>query len=304
MESNDLRKLKKKVSAEVGAHPDEYKDAGMWLDEFCSEKEWRKRQKAALKAAQALYAEEPTDGRASCISDLKERVKRRQRISLQMCLSDALHYWLKRYEGYESVDAEDGRNILLISLLLLEPDSKKVAGTLTQFTGRPWMTDDEIDSRAWAGMPLRLGEYWGKWKVLIRSALAQVKLLEQIEAAKADSGDSGLGPLPVNEKYINQVPWDENDPAYEFNTEAIKKAKKIGRDHDIPDLKKMDWDKIRKLLRRSDCTIKFMSCEKPRPHGKVNKEEWAKYLRNEVAKAENFDKSVDNRAKEISEQLE
>lgn len=192
MARNELTKLKAEITAEVGAHPDKYKDAGKWLDEFCSDKEWRRRQKGALKAAEDRYAEEPTDGRASCISDLKERVKRRRKISLQMCLSDALHYWLKRYGGYESVDAKDGRCILLISLLLLEPDSETVAGKLTKFAQRPWMTDDEIDGRAWAGMPLRLGGYADRWEKLIRSALEQQNIKPQKKDGQSNGGKVDL----------------------------------------------------------------------------------------------------------------
>jgi hypothetical protein len=147
MVANDLQKLKAEIAAEIGEHLDRYEDAGKWLDNYCSEDE--------------------------------------RKTSLQACLSDALHYWLKKYEGYESLASEDGRCILLISLLLLEPDSKIVAGILTKFAQLPWITEDDIDSRAWAGIPLQLGGYADRWEKLIRSALEQVRLQEQIEVARA-----------------------------------------------------------------------------------------------------------------------
>jgi hypothetical protein len=184
MDANELEELKAEIAVEIAAHRDRYKDAGKWLDEFCSEKECRKRQKAALKKAEVEYAEEATEGRANCISDLKRRIKRRRKISGQMCLSDAVHYWLERYKGYQLVTVEDGRRILLIALLLLEPDSETVADILTPFAQWTWMTDEEIDGRAWAGIPLCSGEYWDNWRTLIRAALKQVRLQEQLAPAK------------------------------------------------------------------------------------------------------------------------
>jgi len=179
-----LGELGDEVAREITAHRDRYKDAGKWLGKFCSPKEWRKRQKAALKKAEVEYAEDPTGGRANGISDLKSRIERREKISLQMRLSDAVFYWLERYKGYQSVTAKDGRCILLSALPLLQPNNETVADILKEFGPWPWMPDDEIKGRACAGTPLWSGEYGDRLKALIRAALKQVRLQYQLEALK------------------------------------------------------------------------------------------------------------------------
>ena len=188
--------LKDEVALEIAAHRDRYEDAAKWLGKFCSPKEWRKRQKAALKKAEVEYAENPTGGRANGISDLKSRIERREKISLQMRLSDVVFYWLERYKGYQSVTAEDGRCILLSALLLLQPNIETLADILPQFPLPTWMPDDpddEMVGRASAGVPLRLGEYWDRWKGLIRAALKQVRLQYQLEALKeSPQGEADL----------------------------------------------------------------------------------------------------------------
>jgi hypothetical protein len=187
--SKSSQKLGDQIALEIAAHRDRYKDAAKWLDEFCSPKERLKRQKAALKKAEVEYAEEPTEGRANGISDLKRRIERREKIPLGMRLSDAVFYWLERYEGYESVSvtAEDGRRILLSALPLLQPNNETVADLLKEFGPWPWMPDDEddeINGRAWAGMPLWFGKYGDRLKALIGAALKQVRLQDRLEALK------------------------------------------------------------------------------------------------------------------------
>jgi hypothetical protein len=155
MTNNNFKQLEAEIAVEIGLHTDKYKDAGKWLDNYCCQ--------IKTKTIPQVY------------------------------LSDTLHYWLKKYKGYESsVTAEDGRCILFITLLLLQPDSEIVAGIITEFAKQPWVTEDEIDSRAWAGIPLKTGEYAYKWEKLIRSALEQVKLRDKLDATtKTEKQENG-----------------------------------------------------------------------------------------------------------------
>ena len=119
----------------------------------------------------------------------------------------------------------------------------------------------------------------------------------------AGSGEAG-GETDGERK--NEVSYDEKDPAYEFNAKAINRAKKVGQEHDINELKKLNPDRMRRLLRRSGCPIKFMSLNEhgQRPHGRVHRGDWANYLKKKVTEAERFDSSVDARAHDIAKQLQ
>jgi len=86
----------------------------------------------------------------------------------------------------------------------------------------------------------------------------------------------------------NKVPWDEDDPNFYENKKAIAEAVKVGHEHEIDELVNLDNDygKLRKLLRKSACIIKYMSTKSPQCRGRVNKFDWRNYLRNQIKKAQ------------------
>jgi hypothetical protein len=90
-----------------------------------------------------------------------------------------------------------------------------------------------------------------------------------------------------------QVPWDETNLNYMFNKDAIKEAQKVGHDHDIFELKNMNYNNIKKLLRQPGSTIRFMSTKIPRPHGKIHRQDWQSYLRTQIKEANRFEEAVE-----------
>lgn len=132
----------------------------------------------------------------------------------------------------------------------------------------------------------------------IRADLEARGLLKVI----GQTGQKPNGPGPASEtagyQHPNRVPWNDSDPAYYSNTNAIKDALKVANDKDIADLRRLNHDKLKKLLRSPGCTIHFMSRSKPF-RGKVHKEEWQQYL-NLLIKREHFAR---DRAEEMLGQL-
>lgn len=96
----------------------------------------------------------------------------------------------------------------------------------------------------------------------------------------------------------NRVPWDEKDPNFYENKKAVDEAVKVGHEHDVEELKNLDFDKLRKLLRKPACTIKYMSVKSPRPRGRINKIEWRKYLKNQIKQALKTEEAAEQKVRE------
>lgn len=91
----------------------------------------------------------------------------------------------------------------------------------------------------------------------------------------------------------NEVPWNENDPAFYDKKDAIEEAHEMGQKHEIDKLQNLDYGRLKSILRRSDCTIKHMSRLAP-PRGKVHKRDWRKYLKTQVEEKNRCEQVVEN----------
>lgn len=119
------------------------------------------------------------------IGELTKKIERTDEVPIGKHFSDAWHYWLNKYAGNQFVTAKDAKCIILISWLLLEPETKDIGRTITVYALWQWLPDEEdeeIVSRSYVHHALFSGEYADRWKLLTWSALEQVKLQEQIEA--------------------------------------------------------------------------------------------------------------------------
>ncbi len=93
-------------------------------------------------------------------------------------------------------------------------------------------------------------------------------------------------------EYRNQVEWDDHDPAYYPNVDAIVDARKAGTDHEIEALARVNSQSLYKLLRAPGCTVRFMSRKRP-CRGKVHKQDWQRHLREQIGEHEHFEQAVE-----------
>ncbi|TKJ35802.1 MAG: hypothetical protein CEE38_14455 [Planctomycetes bacterium B3_Pla] len=114
-----------------------------------------------------------------------------------------------------------------------------------------------------------------------------------------------LRPVDCDDKSIdkirtddNKVPWDEKDSNFYSNKKAIEEATKVDNEYDVDELKNLDYDKLKKLLRKPTCTIRFMSVKSPRPRGKVHKIDWQKYLKNQIERSQKVENIAEQKVLE------
>ncbi len=116
-------------------------------------------------------------------------------------------------------------------------------------------------------------------------------VLERCEA-QIDLGAGTTKDKKVTED--NKVPWNINDDNFYPNKEAIKEANKAGQDYDIYELKSLDYGKLKKLLRKHDCTIRFMSRKSPPPpRGRVHKKNWKAHIKKQIDQAQNIENAIE-----------
>jgi len=96
----------------------------------------------------------------------------------------------------------------------------------------------------------------------------------------------------------NKVRWDDKDRAFYSKKEAIESAHKVGREHEIDDLKSLDYDGLKNILRRSYCSVKHMSRTAP-AKGKVHKEDWYNYLKAQVAAKKSAEAAAEKMLKDL-----
>ena len=134
----------------------------------------------------------------------------------------------------------------------------------------------------------------------IQASLSRIETvrLEQIPGKSQDEevNDSTTDPNK------NRVQWNIKDDNFYPNKEAIKEANKAGKVNDIYELKRLDFDKLKKFLRQPDCTIRFMSQQSP-PRGREHKKDWKKYIKKQIEQAQAIENAIEkgviNRTKHL-----
>lgn len=131
-----------------------------------------------------------------------------------------------------------------------------------------------------------------RWSIATWGMMSQDFEFEALRQWLAQSSKTG------GYRFTNQVDWNESDPTYHTNTEAIADAHKTGADHEIEDLGALNPDKLYKLLRKHGCTVRFMSRRKPFL-GKVHRVDWQRYLQSRIEDNTRFMKAVEEEAAKL-----
>ena len=132
--------------------------------------------------------------------------------------------------------------------------------------------------------------------------LGAAQIIRPKETVAAQKEKDGAETLPVQQnttattvvRYANQVPWNDADPAYYRNRDAIKDAKNVGRDHELESLSALDYIKI-KALSATRQPAQCISCLRKGPSGARSTRRIAgRYLDSEVKRDQCIRISAEN----------
>jgi hypothetical protein len=94
----------------------------------------------------------------------------------------------------------------------------------------------------------------------------------------------------------NEVPWNEADPAFYPNKNAVKDANEAGREHEIDELEHLTPDKLNKLLRKPGCRVRYMSRSREKqPRGRVHRGDWAAHIKTQIEMAKRGEQIIEER---------
>ncbi len=99
--SDGERNLFKSIADHVQANPNDYKEAGEWLDEYCSESTYWLRQDNKLEELKKKHAQFPVLAHQKTIENLKNRIKERHTPALLKRFQEARNYLLDKYRNEE-----------------------------------------------------------------------------------------------------------------------------------------------------------------------------------------------------------
>lgn len=204
------RKLFLEIEIDIKRHPNRYRKAGKWLDEFCNTKDYYLRQKDILSVLTASIAEWQSYKYYSEIYigdnywSIKHRIKTLKQIikegnekgemlpPVHEQFSDVGEFFLKRDRTF--VSAEDAKRICLITWLISDIDADETRFSITSFDRLPWLArDGRMRYIATHLLKDKIGRLWLK---LAHRAWAKLEAEDEllrlrIEAkAKANSNNS------------------------------------------------------------------------------------------------------------------
>lgn len=167
------------IAKELRKNPTKYREAGNWLDEYCSEDAYWQHQQTKLEELQRKKNEFPVLTNIRSVEQLERKIKERQSPALYIRFKEAQNYLLKKYKNEQFIPEDDAKQIILITWLLTDPDAEKADIGITEFEKWLWEPINDITnmSRGTAqSLWVNSRDGYERWMKLVR--VARSKLAE------------------------------------------------------------------------------------------------------------------------------
>jgi hypothetical protein len=181
--SDGERNLFKSIAGHIQANPNDYKEAGEWLNKYCSESgywliqdnklEELKKKHTQFPALALLLAHQKT------IENLENRIKERRTPALLNRFQEARNYLLDKYGDENFVSKEIAAKVIIITWLLTDPDAEKKKVGITELETWPWEPIDDVlkMTRSYAGFLFAQNK--DAWMSLVCIAWGKIKESEE-----------------------------------------------------------------------------------------------------------------------------
>jgi hypothetical protein len=180
--SDGERNLFKSIADYVQANPNDYKEDGEWLDEYCSESAYWLRQEDKLGKLKKEYKRFPVLTYQKQVDHLENKIKERRTPALIIRFQEARNYLLDNYRDKEFVSKEIAAKVVIITWLLTDPDAEKKKVGITKLETWPWKPIDDISkmTRGYAEL------LFSKTEERCKSWLRLLRICFQIKERKAN----------------------------------------------------------------------------------------------------------------------
>ena len=158
---------------EIKNNQSKYRDAGKWLDEYCSEESYFKHQENNLKKLQADKKRFPTLPIEMQIKQLEQEIESKRIPALLIRFQKARDYLLEKYKDQQFISEEDAKRIIITTWLLTDQDAEKNNPGITKLEKWAWEPINDVTkmSRGYANfLWFHGGKVFGPWLNLSRNA--------------------------------------------------------------------------------------------------------------------------------------
>jgi hypothetical protein len=151
--SDGERNLFKSIADHVQANPNDYKEAGEWLDEYCNESAYWLQQEDKLEKLKKDRHRFPELIYQKQVDHLESEIKERRTPALIIRFQEARKFLLEKYQDQAFLSKEVATKIILITWLLTDADAEKAHLHITESEKWEWEPLDDVSqlSRGYAG---------------------------------------------------------------------------------------------------------------------------------------------------------
>jgi hypothetical protein len=176
--SPEDRDLFHKITQDIKDNPSKYHEAGKWLDEYCSEEAYWRRQEKELEELRRKEREFPIYPIPGQVRDLEQEIEKKRTPALLLRFQEARDYLLEKYKDQPFIPENDAKKIIIIVWLLTDPDAEKSNLNITELENWSWEPLDDVTklSRGYANfLWFYGGKVYNPWMKLVCVAWEKLK---------------------------------------------------------------------------------------------------------------------------------
>ena len=161
------------IAKDIRTNPSRYREAGKWLDEYCSEDAYWQRKANKFNELQSQNKRFPTLTIVQELKQLAQEIETRRTPALLIRFQEARDFLLKKYENQQFIPENDARRFILIVWLLTDPDAEKANINITELEKWSWEPIEDVTkmSRGYAQfLFFHGGRIYRPWMRLVRVA--------------------------------------------------------------------------------------------------------------------------------------
>jgi len=183
------------ISEDIRSNPAEYYGAARWLDEYCSEEVYWRRQEEELERLK-----KDTLGVLALserVKSLQEQIRERRTPALMVRFEEAREYLLDRDEKQTLIPLDDAKRILIVTWLLTDPDAENTDVQLTSIQRWHWEPTNDVTSMSRGtdnALWIHSGAGYRCWVELAHKAWNRVKRMRVGGTALADKTRGSVQP--------------------------------------------------------------------------------------------------------------
>jgi HAMP domain-containing protein len=142
--SKEERYLFIDIADRIRANSEDYKEAGKWLDEYCSESAYWTRKEKELEKIKEKRDSFPVLLDQREVGHLENEIKGKRTPASIILFQEAQHYLLDNYKDQEFLSKEVAAKVIITTWLLTDPDAGKADLHITGFEKWKWEPLDDV----------------------------------------------------------------------------------------------------------------------------------------------------------------